>query len=569
MTVSLGQREESATGPIGPAPRLARRGPWLAILPLAALLVAFFVIPTFGLLQDSFLQDGAFTLEFYRHVLVRPVYLQAMTNTFVIAALVTLLSVVMAYPLAYLLATVPPAAARLLFLVVLLPFWTSALVRTTAWIILLQRKGILNTLLIDAGILEQPIAFVYNLSGVLIGMTHVLMPFVVLPLYAAFCGLDRSLVQAAEGLGAGAIATFRRVVLPLTAPGVIAGGVIVFMNAIGYYITPALMGGPGQTMIAQMISFNLLEQLDWGLAAALSITLLLITLLLFLLFQRFFSLDRLLSGGGAGRTGEPLAGAGGRRTPGGVLAAFAGLLAAGFLILPIVFVFPMSLGSSPFLSFPPDDYSFRWYVNFFEQSKWLRALSNSVQVAIIAVSLALVTGTLAAIGMSRVKLRGKAMLEAFFILPMIVPVIVLAVGLYYFLAPLGLISSTIGLAIGHAMLASPFVFVTVRAALKGFDPNQELAAIGLGASWFTMFRRVMLPVIAPGIAAGAVFAFIVSFDDVVLALFLTNIRTRTLPKLMFEGVAHEIDPTIIATSAMLILFTVALMSIHILLSRRS
>jgi putative spermidine/putrescine transport system permease protein len=117
------------------------------------------------------------------------------------------------------------------------------------------------------------------------------------------------------------------------------------------------------------------------------------------------------------------------------------------------------------------------------------------------------------------------------------------------------------------LLASPFVFITVRAALKSFDINMELAALGLGASWGAMFRRVMLPSIMPGIAAGAVFAFIVSFDDVILALFLTNIRTRTLPKLMFEGVAHEIDPTIIAVSALLILVTILILTLNILLSR--
>jgi putative spermidine/putrescine transport system permease protein len=159
-------------------------------------------------------------------------------------------------------------------------------------------------------------------------------------------------------------------------------------------------------------------------------------------------------------------------------------------------------------------------------------------------------------------------LETFFVLPMIVPAIILGVGLYYALAPLGLINSPWALAHGHIVLASPFVVLTVRAALRGFDRNLELAALGLGASWFTMFRRVMLPVVAPGIAAGAVFAFITSFDDVVLAIFLTNVRSRTLPKLMYEGVAHEINPTITAVAALIVLFTCAILLVNLLLQRR-
>jgi len=554
--------------PFGWRSKAIKHAALLAMLPLLLLLGLFFILPVLGIFKSSVIGADGFSLDHYTHLLTTPVYRQVLFNTLFIAVLVTLLSVLLSYPLAYLLATVGPTMTRVLLVVVLLPFWTSALVRTTAWIILLQRNGVLNSLLLGSGVLDEPAAFVYNLSGVLIGMTHVLMPFVVLPLYAAFRSLDRSLIQAAEGLGAGPYPIFLRIIAPLTAPGVVAGALIVFMNAIGYYITPALMGGPGQTMIAQMISFNILEQLDWGLAAALSTVLLGVTLIIFFVFQQAFSIDRLFGGGEANsRVGEPLSGSSGRRTLGGKLSVIAALTVAFFLILPVIIVFPMSLGSSPFLSFPPSEYSWRWYNEFFANPKWLKSLYNSLEVAALAVGMAVVAGTAAAIGVSRLHWRSKTFIEAFFILPLIIPAIVLAVSLYYFFAPLGLIGSPFGLALGHALLASPFVFITVRAALKSFDINMELAALGLGASWGAMFRRVMLPSIMPGIAAGAVFAFIVSFDDVILALFLTNIRTRTLPKLMFEGVAHEIDPTIIAVSALLILVTILILTLNILLSR--
>jgi ABC-type spermidine/putrescine transport system permease subunit I len=552
----------------GSAARPGRAGPVLGLLPLVLLLLALFIWPVASLLGLSF-GDHGFTLANYRRLIEVPVYRGVLFNTFAISAMVTVLCVLLSYPLAYLMATVGPRTLRLLVLVVLLPFWTSALVRTTAWIILLQRNGVLNQILTGSGLLTDPIPFVYNLSGVLIGMTHVLMPFVVLPLLAAFRSLDRSVVQAAESLGAGPIRIFRRILLPLTAPGVLAGATIVFMNAVGYYITPSLMGGPGETMIAQMIDFNISKQLDWGLASALAVVLLATTLAVFALFQRIFGLDRLMSSGGSGRAGESFAGPAGRRSIGGRLSAGAGVVVAVFLILPILIVFPMSLGASPFLKFPPDAYSLNWYRSFFANPKWMTALGNSLQVAAIAVTLSVALGTAAAVALPRLRLRGARLAETLFVLPMVVPAIILGVGLFYFFAPLGLTGSPLALGLGHAVLASPYVFVTARASVRGFDRNLEQAALGLGASWPVMFRRVMLPAIAPGIAAGAVFAFITSFDDVVLALFLTNVRSRTLPKLMYEGVAHEIDPTIIAASGLIILLTIAVLALNLVLSRRS
>jgi putative spermidine/putrescine transport system permease protein len=542
--------------------------PWAGVSPLLLLLAVFFLWPVLSLLILSVGGDGG-PAEHYVRIVDVAVYRRVLFNTFGIAFLVTLLSVALSYPLAYLLATVSANVRKLLFVLVLLPFWTSALVRTTAWIVLLQRNGVLNEALASAGLIDEPIAFVYNLSGVLIGMTHVLMPFVVLPLYAAFRAVDRSLIEAAESLGAGAYAIGRRIIVPLTIPGVIAGGTIVFMSAIGYYITPALMGGPGQQMIAMLIADNINRTLNWGLAAALSVVLLAATLVVFVFFQRAFGLDRLLGGGG-GRGASSTLGEGQReRSAGGRMTALAGVLVALFLIAPIIVVFPMSLGASPFLEFPPESYSLRWFESFFSERRWMTGVWNSLQAAAVAIAISVPLGTLAALGVDRMTRRARPWLEAVFILPMVVPVIILAVGIFYLLAPLNALGSPLTLGVAHSVLASPFVFITVRSALKGFDRNQELAALSLGASWPVMFRRVMLPAIAPGMLAGAVFAFIQSFDDVVLALFLTNIRSRTLPRIMYEGIAHEIDPTIIAVSVVVILVSILMLAINLFLSRRS
>jgi ABC-type spermidine/putrescine transport system permease subunit I len=529
---------------------------WLGLGPALGLVGITMVLPVLALIWTS-VGAGEFTLEHYARILTSPAYRIPLINTFAIAGMVTVGCIVFAYPVAYIMATLGPIATRIVTLVVLLPFWTSALVRTTAWIILLQRRGVLNTLLESTGLIDEPLTFVFNLSGVLIGMIHVLMPFMVLPLWAAFRSIDRNMLSAAESLGARPISVFRHVLAPLTAPGVVAGAIIVFMNALGFYITPALLGGPKQTMIAMMIQFHLQERLDWAMAAALSITLLAMTLAVFALFQRFFGIDRLWGGAAGGEQTDTLATASAyRRSPAGWFVVAAGVLVGVFLIAPIVLVFPMSLSHSPFLVFPPPSYSWRWYLNLTASSKWADALGNSLVVAAIAVPLATGIGTAAAVGVTRVAQRWRTAIETLLVLPLVVPAIVFAVALYYLFAPIGLANSRFGLALGHAVLGLPFVFLTVRAGLRGFDGTLELAASSLGAPWRVMFREIMLPHLAPGIAAGAMFAFITSFDEVILAIFLTDVRSRTLPKLMFEGVAHEIDPTITAVASLLILFSI-------------
>ncbi|WPB56646.1 ABC transporter permease subunit [Xylophilus sp. GOD-11R] len=556
----------SATaGAAASRPRRWNRAALLAAAPLLVFLLLFFVGPIAGLMKEGFFQDGQPSLAHFHHMLDAPIYRIVLGNTFTIAIAVTLSCVVMSYPLAYLMASVSPRIARLLFFAVLLPFWSSALVRTSAWIALLGKNGPLNALLTGVGFIDQPIAFLYNFTGVMIGMTHVLMPFVVLPLYASFRALDGTLVQAAQSLGARSVAIFCKVVLPLTSPGVVAGGIIVFMNAVGYYITPSLMGGPGQRMVAELISHNITEELDWGLAGALSGVLLVTVLASMWLFNRLFGLDKLISGSGGKGSAQAVA----RRTPGGRVSAVAGIACAIFLVLPILIVVPMSFGTSEFPMFPPAHYGLRWYENFFEESKWMNAFFSSMKVGLAVTALATLLGTSAAIGVHKMKSSFAGWLDALFVIPMAVPAIVTAVALFYLTAPLGWLANSVAVILGHTVLAAPYVYITVRAALRSFDSSLELAALGLGASWPTMFRLVMLPALLPSLIGGAVFAFVTSFDDVVMALFLTTIRNRTLPKLMYEGVRNDFDPTVISASCLLIAATALILLANLLLRRKN
>lgn len=224
-------------------------------------------------------------------VKVRPeqqVFVDILGRTFKISAVVALLCALLGYPLAYLLATIPPRRANLLLILVLLPFWTSALVRTTAWIVLLQTEGVVNGTLVNLGLIEAPLALIYNRIGVYIAMTHVLLPFLVLPLYGVMRGISPVEMRAASSLGASPLTAFRRIYLPQTLPGLGAGMIIVFTLALGYYITPALVGGGGDQMLSTSIAFYTNQSLNWGMAAALSL-LLLLPLPLMLLAGRYLT----------------------------------------------------------------------------------------------------------------------------------------------------------------------------------------------------------------------------------------------------------------------------------------
>ena len=225
------------------------------------------------------------------------VYRIILWRTFEISLVVTLACLVLAYPLAYKLAHLREGTANLLMILVLLPFWTSLLVRSAAWIVLLQREGPINGLLLSLGLIQAPLALVFNRTGVLIAMTHVLLPFMVLPLYAVMRGIPKSHVRAALSLGAPPFTAFRRVFLPQTLPGIGAGALLVFILAIGYYITPALVGGADDQMLAYFVAFFTLQTVNWGMAAALASVLLVAVTALYLLYARVVGIDRIGIGG--------------------------------------------------------------------------------------------------------------------------------------------------------------------------------------------------------------------------------------------------------------------------------
>lgn len=235
------------------------------------------------------------------------------------------------------------------------------------------------------------------------------------------------------------------------------------------------------------------------------------------------------------------------------------LLTLVFLVLPILVIIPLSFSDSTFLSYPIPGYSLRWYHNLFHSDEWILAAKNSFIVAPLATLVATVLGTLAAVGLNKADFAGKGLLMAVLISPMVVPVVVVGVGMYIFFAQIGLADSYTGLILAHAALGAPFVVTTVSATLQGFDQNLVRASLSLGAGPLTTFFRITLPVIAPGLISGALFAFATSFDEVVITLFVAGPNQTTLPRQMFTGIRENISPTIAALATILIIFSTALL----------
>ena len=265
------------------------------VLPAVLLFVAVYLYPLSRLFTWSFFAP-TFSTQHYRALFAEPAYVAAFVNTIDLSVSVTLLTLLLGYPVAYLMTTLSPRGRAVVLACVLVPFWTSILVRTFAWMVLLGRNGLLNHALVALGIVETPIALIHNRIGVQIGMVHVLLPLMILPLYSVMARIDPAWLRAARSLGARPWQAFVHVFLPLSVPGIGAGCALVFLSSIGFFVTPALLGGPKQITIAMLIDLMINDLLNWGFGAALALMLLAVVTVLFVIFQRALRLDRVWGG---------------------------------------------------------------------------------------------------------------------------------------------------------------------------------------------------------------------------------------------------------------------------------
>lgn len=254
---------------------------WLLLLVPLIYTLSVLYYPIINIIKLSFIDESGFTLEYIKNVFTEPLYLEVLKNTLKIAFFVTILSLLISYPISYYMAITQSNHLKKFILgLVMITLWISLLVRTFTWTVILQDHGIINSLLMDLGLIEQPLKLLYTNTSVVIGMTHVLVPYMILSLYSVMDSIDHRLIQAAKGLGARPSKAFYQVFLPLSVPGILSGSLIVFVMSLGYFITPSLLGGNNSMMISKLIEQNIQATLNWNLASALSILLLGTTLLL-------------------------------------------------------------------------------------------------------------------------------------------------------------------------------------------------------------------------------------------------------------------------------------------------
>ncbi len=262
-------------------------------LPALLVILLLVVLPVGWLAWQSVYHNG-FTLEHYRRIFNEAIYWRSFALTFEISLLVTALALVLGYPIAYAASSAPRGWSILILALVVLPFWTSVLVRAYAWLALLQRNGVINHLLEHLGLIHEPLALVHNTFGTVIATLHILLPFMVLPLYATMQKIPRDLLQAGASLGAGPALVFWKVFLPLSLPGVLAGSTLVFVLTLGFYITPELLGGGRTIMVSMLVSRNVELYDQWGAASAVGVVLLAAVGAIFFVVSRIIPLDRVL-----------------------------------------------------------------------------------------------------------------------------------------------------------------------------------------------------------------------------------------------------------------------------------
>ena len=263
-------------------------------VPYLFLIFFLIIIPVGWLFYMSFIgRDGSYSFENYERMVTQKSYIRIFLTTFKISFLTTLICALLGYPLTYFMSQLSRKWAGICMIGVLIPFWTSLLVRTYAWLVLLQRKGLINNIAIDLGFISEPIKFVHNTSGTLIGMAHIMLPFLILPLYANMRAIDKDCLKAAANLGATPTRAFWTVFFPLSIPGLLAGLLIVFVICLGFYVTPAVLGGGKIIMAAMKISSNIELYFSWGAASALGVVLLVVTMLILYIASKLVSIDQI------------------------------------------------------------------------------------------------------------------------------------------------------------------------------------------------------------------------------------------------------------------------------------
>jgi putative spermidine/putrescine transport system permease protein len=538
---------------------LARRRTPLFLLPAFAITAGVFASAMLLLFSYSAytFRGGQLTEEVsflaWQKFFTDPFYWGVVATTLRLAFGVTVVALLVGYPTAYALTKVRDQ--RLLvaaYLVIFSPLLVSLVVRIYGWLLLLSDNGVINQVLRVTGLVNEPIRLIYNDTGVVIALVHILLPFMVFPILSVLLQFDHALREAANDLGANRLQTFLRVVLPMSLPGVVAGAQIVFTLAISAFVTPELLGGGKVQVLSRAIWFNVVD-VNWPLAAVEAIVLLALALAALAVFDLAARSLRAMRPTGSPRPRpDPSRG----WIDGALRVVLFAVLA--FILSPLVFVFVNSFNGSAFNSFPPDGFSLRWYQFVLGYAPFREGMSNSLLIATGSTLLAVPAGMLAALAIVRGRVRARAAVSAFFLSPLVIPRVAIGIAVFMLLIRLRLLGTTGSLVLVHAMLSLPFAIVLLTASLVNVNRTLEEAAMDLGAGPLRTFWKVTLPQIRAGLIVAAVFAFITSFDETEASIFLVRPSNATLPVQMFLYLEQYQNPTLAALSTLLVALTIAL-----------
>ncbi|PBB11749.1 ABC transporter permease [Mesorhizobium loti] len=566
------------------------RMPIVLTAPALAVLLVVFGIPIILLFLTS-LSAPAFSLANYEAFFGQPAKIRVLLQTVEISVVATAICLFIGYPTAYLIVAASKYLRMALIVLVIVPYLSSGLVQTYAWTVIIGDRGMINNLLLDHGIISSPLPLIYNRMAVYIGMVHIMLPMIILPLVSVMMGIDKSLMAAARSMGARPFAAFWRVFFPLSMPGVRSGSLLVFVICLGFYITPAALGGLGDAMLSTIMASQVQTYFDTGRVAAEAFVLLAVAIIVLSMLGLDLSVTQgrtaqragkswvswLPSSGGqkryrseliaplrAKRWTAQLYRAAGDGCWSNVVGAMLLMVVMFYLLFPGLLVVVMSFSAGKFLTFPPLGLSLQWYRSFFGNPSWYAAAWTSIQIGAMVAILSTMVGTLAAYGLSRTFPRLRRILTMVILTPICFPVIVVGIATYLGLVKLGLLGSMTGVILAHTIGAIGYVVVIVSGTLANFDRRLEQAAKSLRASPWKAFMRVTLPLIRPGIVGGAVFAFLHSFDELVITSLVAGFSVRTLPLKMWEDIRHHTDPTIAAVSVLLMVLPVfCLIVLHV------
>ncbi|MBB3947447.1 MULTISPECIES: ABC transporter permease subunit [Rhizobium/Agrobacterium group] len=552
------------------------------LAPVFILLLVAFALPLLYIVPSAF---GGNAAGRFLKIFESPVYLKIIWTTVRISLEATAITLVVSFPLAWLLSRATGFKAMFLGLLVLVPFLSSVLVRTFAWLAILGQRGLINGTLLSLGLISEPLPLLFSEPAVILALVHSSIPMMAFALVTVLRRIDGRVLLAANTLGANPLRAWFGIVIPLSIRGIQSGVIIIFLFTIASFIAPAFLGNQRQQMLAQVIQSEIETGADWPFAAALGITLALIATIVVALLSwglSFFSRWQRPGSSPANRS-QPSAGHADMdllRRPVALPSArfqFSTLLSNGarlfepvyltlisiFILLPLVVLFPVSFSSADVLIFPPPGYSLRWFETIFSSSEWTSAAVTSLRIGVATCLLSLVLATFAVLGFGRQKFILQGVLEALVQAPLSVPAVVFALGAYLAFARVGLVDTEIGIIIAHTVLIFPVVYLIASATYSSIDPRLSLAAASLGANPWSVFRTIVFPLLLPGLAIGALIAVLLSFDESVASIFLSDLSVKTLPRKLWEGIRFNTSPESAAVSAVLLGVTCAFIVVGI------